>query len=231
MGVLKDSHFLLFLFYTSIQIDYMKYLKITSPDINNGTGCRVTLWLPGCTHKCPGCHNAWTADYNIGKDFDDKAKCEIYNILNKSYISGITISGGDPLDQNETILEELKLFLCELKEKYPTKSIWIYTGYKYNDLNANQLAVLAYCKKHVSYPEIKAFIQRHELLVLLNMYAMITMNGGDNGECYKRLCELDVNPIRDSLNYYTRFKVFLIKHARFIYDLILRKRYRNSNGK
>lgn len=96
---------------------------------------------------------------------------------------------------------------------------------------AGQLAVLAYCKKHVSYPEIKAFIQRHELLVLLNMYAMITMNGGDNGECYKRLCELDVNPIRDSLNYYTRFKVFLIKHARFIYDLILRKRYRNSNGK
>ena len=155
MGVLKDSHFLLFLFYTSIQIDYMKYLKITSPDINNGTCCRVTLWLPGCTHKCPGCHNAWTADYNIGKDFDDKAKCEIYNILNKSYISGITISGGDPLDQNETILEELKLFLCELKEKYPTKSIWIYTGYKYNDLNTNQLAVLAYCDVLVDGPYIR----------------------------------------------------------------------------
>ena len=55
----------------------MKYLKITSPDIENGPGCRVTLWIPGCTHKCPGCHNAWTADYNQGKEFDEDAYNEL----------------------------------------------------------------------------------------------------------------------------------------------------------
>ena len=134
----------------------MRYIKITKPDINNGTGCRVTLWLPGCTHKCPGCHNAWTANYNIGKEFDKNAKQLIFNELSKSYIAGITISGGDPLDQPKEILDELGKFLKEVNERFPDKNVWIYTGYYYKDLNDDQLRVLEYCDVLVDGPFINS---------------------------------------------------------------------------
>lgn len=133
----------------------LKYLKITSPDVNNGTGCRVTLWIPGCTHKCPFCHNSWTADYNIGKPLDDTAKSLIFNILSKPYIAGLTISGGDPLDQSDVVLHELSKFLSDVKNKFPEKNIWMYTGYYYNDLKTNQLNVLKYCDVLVDGPFIK----------------------------------------------------------------------------
>ena len=91
----------------------MKYLKITSPDIENGPGCRVTLWIPGCTHKCPGCHNAWTADYNQGKVFDEDAYNELKSILDKPYIKGLTISGGDPMDQDDqTLIDLIQRQIC-----------------------------------------------------------------------------------------------------------------------
>ena len=134
----------------------MKYIKITKPDINNGTGCRVTLWIPGCSHNCPGCHNAWTTNYNIGKKFDDDAKQLISNELSKSYISGITISGGDPLDQSEEFLKELEEYLTEIRNKFPDKNIWIYTGYYYKDLNEAQLRVVRLCDKLVDGPFIKS---------------------------------------------------------------------------
>lgn len=133
----------------------MRYIKITKPDINNGTGCRVTLWIPGCTHECSGCHNAWTANYNIGKEFDDNAKQLIFNELSKPHIAGLTISGGDPLDQSKKILEELGTFLEEVNKKFPDKNIWIYTGYYYEDLNTEQLGVLKHCDVLVDGPFIK----------------------------------------------------------------------------
>ena len=96
----------------------MKYLKITSPDIENGPGCRVTLWIPGCTHKCPGCHNAWTADYNIGMEFTQDDFDGLCQILSKPYIKGLTISGGDPLDQNDEVLADLCQLVFDFKEKF-----------------------------------------------------------------------------------------------------------------
>lgn len=133
----------------------MKYINITHPDINNGTGCRVTLWIPGCTHNCPGCHNAWTANYDIGKEFDNDAKELIYNELSKPYIDGLTISGGDPLDQNLGTLADLREFLVKIKDRFPTKTIWLYTGYYLDDLNDWQLEVVDLCDVIVDGPFIK----------------------------------------------------------------------------
>ena len=103
-----------------------------------------------------------------------------------------------------------------------------------HDANINRdldkLKVLSYCKIRVTNNRIMQSIERHELQALLDMYSVIAMNDGDNRECYERICKLDIKPIRNNLNNNVRLKIFSIKHARFIYDLILRKRYKNSNG-
>ena len=126
----------------------MRYLRITSPDINNGTGCRVTLWLPGCGRNCPGCHNAWTHDYNQGDEFTQDTFNELCSILDKPYIAGLTISGGDPLMQNDLVLTDLLQLVFDVKERYPDKPIWIYTGYwlhELEEMGGIQMDILKYC--------------------------------------------------------------------------------------
>lgn len=122
----------------------MRYIKTTFPDINNGSGVRVTLWLPGCIHKCPGCQNSWAADYKIGQEFDETAKTYIKELLSRPYVAGLTLSGGDPLAQTDETLTELRSFLQEIKAEFPTKNIWLYTGFYYDDLDNRQLSVLEY---------------------------------------------------------------------------------------
>lgn len=103
----------------------MNYQRITYTDINNGTGCRVTLWVSGCTHHCKGCHNKCTWDFNGGKPFDAEAKEKLFSVLSLPYIKGLTLSGGDPMD---SYLEVADL-VHEVKCKFPKKDIWMYTGY------------------------------------------------------------------------------------------------------
>jgi len=114
----------------------MRYLNITSPDINNGTGFRVTLWVAGCPHHCPGCHNKETWEYNQGLYLDDIRE-DLFNKLSKPYISGLTLSGGDPLGQSDESLKELYSLLVEIKEKFPEKNIWIYAGETYESAITN----------------------------------------------------------------------------------------------
>lgn len=130
---------------------------MTYPDIANGNGVRVTLWLPGCTHKCPGCHNAWTADFNQGKDFDTEAYNKLVDILNKPYVDGLTISGGDPLDQSDEVLENLYKIIVFLKVDVKKEfNIWIYSGYYKEDLIRDcQKKVLEYCDVLVDGPYIQ----------------------------------------------------------------------------
>lgn len=123
----------------------MYYSGITVPDIANGIGCRVVLWISGCNHKCVGCHNKETWNYNHGKLFNDDTKKILYKWLDKSYIKGLTLSGGDPLDRNNGELLEVLNLCKEIKEKYPNKDIWIYTGYTFEELNELQREVLNYC--------------------------------------------------------------------------------------
>ena len=105
----------------------MNYLGIDKSSISNGPGVRVVLWVAGCTCRCEGCQNPESWDFNAGKLFDDSAKQKLFNALNNPYIRGISISGGHPLENNN--VEDIYLLLKEIKEKFPTKDVWLYTGY------------------------------------------------------------------------------------------------------
>jgi anaerobic ribonucleoside-triphosphate reductase activating protein len=110
----------------------MNYFQITKCDMLNGDGIRVVLWLAGCSHHCKGCQNSYTWDCNAGLPFTEETKTELFEALNKDYITGITFSGGDPLfHSNRKQVAEL---IKEIKEQFPTKTIWLYTGYMYEEL-------------------------------------------------------------------------------------------------
>lgn len=109
----------------------MRYHNITKDDMLNGDGLRVVLWTAGCNHCCKDCHNPITWDPNGGIAFDEKAKEEIFTELKKSYISGITFSGGDPLHPNNR--ETVTALAKEIREKFPKKTIWLYTGGLWED--------------------------------------------------------------------------------------------------
>ena len=110
----------------------MRYHNITKDDMLNGDGLRVVLWVAGCDHGCKGCQNPVTWDPNGGLVFDEAAKQEIFEQMEKSYIAGITFSGGDPLHWRN--VEEVTDFAKELKEKYPQKTIWLYTGFLWEEI-------------------------------------------------------------------------------------------------
>lgn len=105
----------------------MNYHKIEKTSVANGIGVRVVLWVSGCSLHCRECHNPETWSFDSGKLFDEEAKNELFNALDKPYIQGITFSGGHPLE-NENV-ETIYLLIKEIKEKFPTKDIWLYTGY------------------------------------------------------------------------------------------------------
>lgn len=131
----------------------MKILNITSPDVNNGTGFRVTLWVAGCSHHCRGCHNPETWDYNQGKTLREVRK-ELFDKLDKSYIKGLTLSGGDPLAQSKRSLIELYFLLKRIKKKFPNKDIWIYSGYTHEEILQDKFKklVLSQCDVLVDGP-------------------------------------------------------------------------------
>ena len=103
----------------------MRYHNITKDDMLNGDGLRVVLWVAGCSHCCKDCQNPVTWDPAGGLPFDDEAKKEIFDQLDKDYISGITFSGGDPLHAANRL--DVRNLMSEIKEKYPNKTIWLYT--------------------------------------------------------------------------------------------------------
>ena len=105
----------------------MKYQNIEKDSMLNGDGIRVVLWVSGCEHHCKGCQNPVAWDPNDGVEFDGKAVLEICAELEKDYVSGLTISGGDPLHpaNRETVLDICK----NVKRLFPDKTIWLYTGY------------------------------------------------------------------------------------------------------
>ena len=110
----------------------MNYHKIEKTSVANGPGVRVVLWVSGCSLHCKGCHNPQTWDLNSGKLFDEAAKQELFEALNKPYIQGITFSGGHPLEP-ENIKKCLGLCM-EIKLRYPNKDIWLYTGYTFEEI-------------------------------------------------------------------------------------------------
>ena len=109
----------------------MNYHNITYPDMNNGDGLRVVLWLSGCSHHCYNCQNPQTWDVNSGIPFDESAKEELFRELDKDYISGLTLSGGDPL--HEANLDGVLDLVNEIRLSFPNKSIWLYSGFRWEE--------------------------------------------------------------------------------------------------
>ena len=111
----------------------MNYHNITHDDMKNGEGIRVVLWVSGCEHHCKECHNPETWDKNSGIEFDIKALVEILWEVNKDYIKGLTISGGDPfMEYNEPTIYYL---CCVINKMFgDSKDLWIYTGYTFQEL-------------------------------------------------------------------------------------------------
>lgn len=138
----------------------MNYWKINKEDVCNGEGLRVVLWLSGCSHKCKGCQNPQTWDANSGIPFDKSAKDELFRELDKDYISGLTLTGGDPLFESN--LDGVLDLVTEVNKRYntaqyiyeneqenhnmlnvnankirlssPQKSVWLYSGYTWEQL-------------------------------------------------------------------------------------------------
>ncbi len=115
----------------------MRYHNITKDDMLNGDGLRVVLWVSGCSHCCKECHNPITWDPAGGLFFDKEAKEEIFEQLDKPYISGITFSGGDPLHGANRL--DVKNLMREIREKYPNKTIWMYTGESWENVMHNSI--------------------------------------------------------------------------------------------
>ena len=98
----------------------------------NGDGLRTVLWVAGCSHGCKNCHNPITWDICGGIPFDEAAKKELFEALEPDYISGVTFSGGDPLHMQNR--EEIGQLICEVRERFPHKTIWVYSGYTWEEV-------------------------------------------------------------------------------------------------
>ena len=115
----------------------MNYHNITTDHMLNGSGVRVCLWCSGCDHYCNQCQNPQTWDAESGIEFDVNAKEELFAELEKPYIAGITFTGGDPFyDSN---MEQILKLIIEIKHRFPNKTIWVYTGYTWEEIYHFQL--------------------------------------------------------------------------------------------
>jgi anaerobic ribonucleoside-triphosphate reductase activating protein len=114
----------------------MKYQVINKTSLVDGPGVRCALYVSGCSLRCKGCHNTEAWDFNCGKEFTENEISEILNYLSPSYIKGFSLLGGEPFDQNQDLLIKL---LSQIKENYPNKDIWCWTGYEFDQIKNKEL--------------------------------------------------------------------------------------------
>ena len=131
----------------------MKYAQMRQFDVANGVGIRTTLFVSGCHFKCPGCFNKEYQDFSFGKVFDDAQMQNFIDLGKGESISGYSFLGGEPLDQlnDDTLLRTVKA----IKEQ-TGKSIWLWTGYVFENLTEKQLEIVKYVDVLVDGPFIEA---------------------------------------------------------------------------
>lgn len=114
----------------------MNYSEIRKFDVTNGPGVRTTIFVSGCTHKCEGCFNEELQDFNYGNKWTKNKEDEFISYVSDPVVVGVNILGGEPLQQNmdSCLLDLLK----RIKEEYPDKSIWLWTGYVFEDILDNK---------------------------------------------------------------------------------------------
>ena len=109
----------------------MNYASIKSLDVANGEGIRVSLFVSGCTHHCPECFNSEAWDFGYGKEYTAETEERILSLLAKEQIAGLSLLGGEPFEPcNQRVLVKL---LRRVKERFPEKNVWCYTGYLYDE--------------------------------------------------------------------------------------------------
>ena len=108
----------------------MNYADIKKADISNGTGVRVSVFVSGCTHHCKNCFNQEAWDFDYGKEFTQKEIDKVISELNHSYVEGLSLLGGEPLEHKNQ--QGLLPLLRQVKQKFPDKNIWCYTGFTFD---------------------------------------------------------------------------------------------------
>lgn len=131
----------------------MNYATIKNCDIANGPGVRVSLFVSGCTHRCPGCFNEVAWDFDYGTPFTQQTIDNILQMLKPPHIKGLTLLGGEPFEpQNQPAIVEL---LRQVKKAYPQKSIWAFSGYLFDkDILAGRLGPWEITKEYLSYLDV-----------------------------------------------------------------------------
>ena len=126
----------------------MNFATVKKRDIANGPGVRVSLFVSGCTHHCPGCFNAEAWDFDYGKPFGGAVVDELLALLEPDYVKGLSLLGGEPFEpQNQAALVEL---LRKVREKYPSKTVWCYSGYTLEQLRGESRARCEYTDEMLS---------------------------------------------------------------------------------
>lgn len=131
----------------------MNYAAIKNCDIANGPGVRVSLFVSGCTHHCPGCFNAVAWDFDYGEPFTQQTIDRILDMLAPAYVKGLTLLGGEPFEpQNQGPIVTL---LRQVKAKYPDKSIWAFSGYLFDrDILPGRLGDPAVTREFLGYLDV-----------------------------------------------------------------------------
>ena len=119
-----------------------RFAAIETFDIQNGTGFGVTLFVQGCSHHCPGCHNPTTWDFDGGFLFDENTLAKFCTVMSDKNVRRLTVSGGEPFDQYYAVLSICKM----VRSMWPDKQIWIYTGYTFEQIKERDAEeILDYC--------------------------------------------------------------------------------------
>jgi anaerobic ribonucleoside-triphosphate reductase activating protein len=116
--------------YTAARRVDMNYANIKNYDVADGPGVRVSLFVSGCRHHCRGCFNAETWDFDFGQPYTKETEDEILKFLEPDYIQGFTLLGGEPFEPENQV--ELVGLLRRIRQSFPKKDIWCYTGYLYD---------------------------------------------------------------------------------------------------
>lgn len=110
----------------------MNYSKIKYPDVANGEGIRVSLFVSGCRNHCKECFNPETWRFNFGETFTEETEAKIIKLLDQSFIQGLSLLGGDPFEPENAAA--LLPFVQKVKKLLPNKNVWCYTGYTYENI-------------------------------------------------------------------------------------------------
>lgn len=131
----------------------MNYATIKNCDIANGPGVRVSLFVSGCTHRCPGCFNAVAWDFAYGEPFTRETIDHILKLLEPAHIKGLTLLGGEPFEpENQPAILEL---LRQVKGMYPEKSVWAFSGYLFDrDILSGRLGEWSITREYLSYLDV-----------------------------------------------------------------------------